>query len=120
MRLAARACCAVGLLTLLGAGCSASPEQVALDCTPATIWRVVSEGGDLACPDADEALSSAIYLATRYAEFSSRLEALEGLATERTLTGPERLERVEIIREMDQIVGIAGVRGWREAQPQTP
>ncbi|MEM9302785.1 MAG: hypothetical protein AAGE01_11770 [Pseudomonadota bacterium] len=99
------------------AGCAATdstPEPAA--CTAPAIWAGALAGAAApACGD-DPDLVQARFLGEAFVTLSGQLETLARREQAGTITGPERLEQVRLIRELEQIRGAAIVRGW-EASP---
>jgi hypothetical protein len=93
----------------LAACSSVGRKSDTVPCGAAAQWRAVSAGKPVGqCPP-DPEIEQARYLAEQFLTLSRQLEALEAAGE---ITGSERLERVRLIRELEQIRGAAIIRGW--------
>lgn len=109
---ARRARLALGVLLASLGGCAdRAPRPEPAPCEPAAIWQAVSAGRPAPCEPTAPDGSSALFLAGEFRRVSDALAALDA-------AGGAQVARVELLREREQLLGVATIRGWAGPAPE--
>lgn len=98
---------------------SAYGDLLVARCDAALGWQAVRAGLSLpaSCADTGNRLwREAIQLAGQLNAFEAELADVQARLDQGEGAGPLRLEQVRLTREIDQIRGVAAIRGWEQAQ----